>query len=99
MFTTSRLATRQIAEPQPEVTTGPLAGSRKVYSSPEGHEDVRVPFREIALTNGDAFQVYDTSGPYTDGDAAIDVKRGLAPLRSALDRGPRRCRGLRRPRR
>ena len=28
------------------------------------------------------FRVYDTSGPYTDDDAAIDVKRGLAPLRT-----------------
>jgi len=66
----------------PEVTTGPLAGSRKVYSSPDGHDDVRVPFREIGLTDGSSFQVYDTSGPYADTDAVIDVKRGLAPLRA-----------------
>ena len=66
----------------PKVTTGPLAGSRKVYSSPQGHDDVRVPFREIALTDGASFQVYDTSGPYTDADAAIDVRRGLPPLRA-----------------
>jgi phosphomethylpyrimidine synthase len=65
----------------PEVTTAPLAGSRKIYSSPEGHEDLRVPFREIALTSGAAFSVYDSSGPYTDTHAAIDVKKGLAPLR------------------
>jgi phosphomethylpyrimidine synthase len=67
----------------PEVTTGPLAGSRKVYSSPEGHEGLRVPFREIALSNGASFSVYDSSGPYTDTAAAIDVKKGLAPLRSS----------------
>ena len=66
----------------PKVTTGPLAGSRKVYSSPQGHDDVRVPLREIALTDGASFQVYDTSGPYTDADAAIDVRRGLPPLRA-----------------
>ena len=66
----------------PKVTTGPLAGSRKIYSSPQGHDDVRVPFREIALTDGASFQVYDTSGPYTDADAAIDVQRGLPPLRA-----------------
>ena len=36
----------------PKVTTGALSGSRKVYSSPEGHGDVAVPFREIALTDG-----------------------------------------------
>ena len=66
----------------PKVTTGPLAGSRKVYSSPQGHDDVRVPLREIALADGASFQVYDTSGPYTDADATIDVRRGLPPLRA-----------------
>ena len=66
----------------PNVTTGPLTGSRKIYSAPEGHADLRVPLREIALTNGSSFQVYDTSGPYTDADAAIDVQRGLPPLRA-----------------
>jgi phosphomethylpyrimidine synthase len=66
----------------PKVTTGPLAGSRKVYSPPHGHDNVRVPFREIALTDGASFQVYDTSGPYTDADASIDVRRGLPPLRA-----------------
>ena len=34
--------------------------------------------------------VYDTSGPYTDETAAIDVRRGLPPLRAALDRRARR---------
>jgi phosphomethylpyrimidine synthase len=66
----------------PKVTTGPLAGSRKVYSSPQGHDDARVPFREIALSNGSSFRVYDTSGSYTDADASIDVRRGLPPLRA-----------------
>ena len=33
----------------PKVTTGPLSGSRKIYSSPDGHADLRVPLREIAL--------------------------------------------------
>ena len=66
----------------PEVTTGALSGSRKIYSSPEGHDDVRVPFREIALTDGTTFPVYDTSGPYTDMEAQIDVRRGLPPLRA-----------------
>ena len=78
----------------PKVTTGPLAGSRKVYSSPEGDTDLRVPFREIALGGGasassseavgqeNTFRVYDTSGPYTDEAAKIDVKRGLPHLRA-----------------
>ena len=66
----------------PEVTAGPLPGSRKVYSSPEGHADMRVPFREIALSDGTSFRVYDTSGPYTDASAAIDVRQGLPRLRA-----------------
>ena len=65
----------------PEVTTGPLVGSRKVYSSPDGHVSLRVPLRQVDLSNGASFQVYDSSGPYTDDDAAIDVKRGLPALR------------------
>src|SRR5262245_52729405 len=66
----------------PKVTTGPLAGSRKVYSTPQGHDAIRVPFREIALTDGSSFRVYDTSGPYTDAGASMEVRRGLPPLRA-----------------
>src|SRR6476646_10768602 len=66
----------------PKVTTGPLSGSRKVYSAPRDHADLRVPLREIALSGEPPFHVYDTSGPYTDADASIDVQRGLPPLRA-----------------
>ena len=52
-----------------------------------------VPFREIALSGEPPFHVYDTSGPYTDADAKIDVKRGLPPLRAGLDRCARRWSG------
>ena len=64
----------------PKVTTGPIAGSRKVYAQPEAAPDLKVPLREIALdaSSGEPpFRVYDPSGPYTDPDAAIDVERGL----------------------
>ncbi|MBD5656554.1 MAG: hypothetical protein IAI50_15440, partial [Candidatus Eremiobacteraeota bacterium] len=44
---------------------------------------IRVPMREIALTNGETHVVYDTSGPYTDPDVATDVRRGLAPIRAS----------------
>ena len=75
----------------PKVTTGPISASRKVYSSPEGHADVAVPLREIALAdpNEPVFYVYDPSGPYTDPAAPIDVAKGLARLRSAwvVERG------------
>ncbi|TNE75653.1 MAG: phosphomethylpyrimidine synthase ThiC, partial [Gammaproteobacteria bacterium] len=65
------------------ITREPLPASRKIYLSPEGHPDVRVPVREISLTDGSAVTVYDTSGPYTDPDVEIDVHKGLPDLRSA----------------
>ncbi|MFT8712792.1 MAG: phosphomethylpyrimidine synthase ThiC, partial [Komagataeibacter rhaeticus] len=67
------------------VTTGPIMGSTKVWSSPEGHAHIRVPFREIALepgANEPPVRVYDTSGPYTDPAARIDVRHGLPPIRA-----------------
>src|SRR6476469_8072487 len=70
----------------PKVTTGPISASTKIYSAPEGHADVRVPFREIALTEGageKSFRVYDPSGPYTDAHASIDVEKGLPRIREA----------------
>jgi phosphomethylpyrimidine synthase len=68
----------------PQVTTGPISASRKVYSSPEGRDDIRVPLREIALTDPEmpTFRVYDSSGPYTDDSVTIDVAKGLAPVRA-----------------
>ncbi|MBV0933817.1 phosphomethylpyrimidine synthase ThiC [Marinobacterium sp. A346] len=67
----------------------PFPKSRKVYV--EGSRpDIRVPMREITLDDtptdmggekNDPLYVYDTSGPYTDPDATIDVRKGLAPLR------------------
>ena len=69
--------------PPPKVTTGALPGSRKVTSSPDGHPDIAVPLREIALSNGTLFRVYDPSGPYTDAAAEIDVQRGLPRLRAS----------------
>jgi len=64
----------------PKVTTGPLPASRKVYSTPEAAPDLKVPHREIALseTAGEApLPVYDTTGPYTDDNVGIDVEKGL----------------------
>ncbi|AQG98160.1 phosphomethylpyrimidine synthase ThiC [Burkholderia sp. KK1] len=69
----------------------PLPNSRKVYvegSTP----DIRVPMREITQSDTpDGFgaeknppvYVYDTSGPYTDPDAHIDIRSGLEALRGA----------------
>ncbi|GJD51906.1 Phosphomethylpyrimidine synthase [Methylobacterium crusticola] len=66
------------------VTTGPVAGSAKVYASPAGRPDIRVPFREIVLSDPKeaAVRVYDPSGPYTEAQARIDLSAGLAPVRA-----------------
>jgi phosphomethylpyrimidine synthase len=56
----------------PSVTTGPIAGSTKVYVD-------GVPLRRVSLSNGEHFDLYDTSGPYTDPQAQIDLHRGLPP--------------------
>ncbi|GAA3136973.1 phosphomethylpyrimidine synthase ThiC [Streptosporangium carneum] len=45
--------------------------------------DIRVPMREIPLTNGSTVVLYDTSGPYTDPAHTADLEKGLPPLRSA----------------
>src|SRR3979490_1994373 len=68
----------------PKVTTGPIAGSRKIHVAPEAAPDLRVPLREIALSEGSGeppLPVYDTSGPYTDDTADIDVEKGLRRAR------------------
>ena len=78
-----------------KITTTPFPNSKKVYIQ-GSRADIRVPFREIAQTdtltiNKDATQrtpnppirVYDTSGPFTDADYAVNVRRGLPRLREA----------------
>ncbi len=61
-------------EPFPASAKSWIQGSRP---------DLRVPVRDIRLTNGEVVSVYDTSGPYTDPAASIDVRRGLPGVRSA----------------
>jgi phosphomethylpyrimidine synthase len=74
-----------------EAAVKPLPNSRKVYL--EGsRRDIRVPMREISQSDTPAsfgaeknppIYVYDTSGPYTDPQATIDIRQGLSPLRAA----------------
>jgi len=63
------------------VTTGPLPASRKIYVAGEKHPEIRVPQREILLSNKKTQSVYDTSGAYTDAAAKIDINQGLPKLR------------------
>ncbi|HEY1269654.1 MAG TPA: phosphomethylpyrimidine synthase ThiC [Candidatus Binatia bacterium] len=75
------------------ITTAPLPASKKVYAAGR-QAGVRVPMREIAVSptregfapNGrhqpnPPVTVYDTSGPYTDPQTHIDLRKGLAALR------------------
>ncbi|HWT72143.1 MAG TPA: phosphomethylpyrimidine synthase ThiC, partial [Oxalicibacterium sp.] len=68
-----------------EAAIQPLPNSRKIYV--EGSRpDIRVPMREISQADTPAsfgfeknppIYVYDTSGPYTDPEAKIDIRSGL----------------------
>ncbi len=67
------------------VTTGPINGSHKVYSSPADRPDISVPFREIVLdpsAREQPLRLYDTSGPYTEVNAAVDLAAGLPAIRA-----------------
>ncbi|WP_070155663.1 phosphomethylpyrimidine synthase ThiC [Sphingobium phenoxybenzoativorans] len=67
------------ARTEMRVTTGPIRGSRKIHVGPRN-----VAMREIHLEPGSGeppVRVYDTSGPYTDPNARIDIMAGLPQLR------------------
>jgi phosphomethylpyrimidine synthase len=84
---------RHVAAPDfvaPQVTTGPLPASRKVYVSPRAAPELRVPLREIELSHAAGeppLPVYDTSGPYSDPEVKIDVSAGLEPVRASWIQG------------
>ena len=78
-------ALQQQAQQLSESVTRPIPGSRKIHV-PGSRPDLQVPMREIALTRTPTLfggeenapvTVYDTSGPYTDPDARIDLSAGL----------------------
>jgi len=63
------------------ITREPFPASKKVYIRGKIFKDIRVPMREISLTNGEKLRVYDTSGVYTDQSVEIDVEKGITPIR------------------
>lgn len=72
------------------VTTGPIRGSRKIHVATQTGSGIRVAMREILLepSSGEPpVRVYDTSGPYTDANATIDINAGLPELRRDWIRG------------
>lgn len=71
--------------------TKPFPASRKRYAV-GSRPDIRVPMREVRLTptqtaagseDNPPIFIYDTSGPYTDPEARIDLLAGLPDLRTA----------------
>ncbi len=80
-----------------ELSRDPISpNSKKIYVEGKIHPDIRVPFREIKLAStiiqnsagnepieeiNEPVLVYDTSGPYTDPEVEIDVRKGLTPIR------------------
>ena len=63
------------------LTREPLPASQKIYVEGSIHEEIRVPMREISLSNDTTLCVYDTSGPYTDPSVEIDVEKGIPAIR------------------
>jgi phosphomethylpyrimidine synthase len=59
----------------------PFPASKKIKVPGTLHPEIRVPMREIRLERDAPVYVYDTSGPYTDPEVRIDLKKGLEPVR------------------
>ncbi len=87
-----------VAPSELEISYRPFPGSTKKYISGTLFQDIRVPVREIALTDtvfdgktlpNDPVTVYDCSGPYTDPAHPINIEEGLPETRRQwlLDRG------------
>ena len=76
------------------ITCDPFPASQKIYVPGNIHPSIRVPLRQVSQTptrqRGGAEKdvtlnppvtLYDTSGPYTDPSVAIEIRRGLSPIR------------------
>ena len=69
----------------------PFMNSRKVYVPGKMYPDIRVGMREILTEDPETpvVTVYDTSGPYSDVDAKLDVTKGIERFREPwiMERG------------
>jgi len=63
------------------ITREPLPASKKIYIKGEIYPNIKVPMREISISDGSKLCVYDTSGVYTDPSVDIDVEKGISPIR------------------
>ena len=75
-----------------QVTTSPIYRSHKVYNTvthtnTDGSTtELRIPARAVELTTGEEFEVYDTSGIYTEENPQLDLKNGLEKTRDAWEK-------------
>ena len=81
------------------ITRGAFPNSVKAYVASERMPDVRVPMRRVfqsatkhaggRVTNNEDIYLYDTSGPFTDPAVPIDLRVGLSPVRTWVNKSPR----------
>ena len=67
------------------VTTGPIQGSSKRYEPVPAWPGLEILVRRVNLSNGEHFDLYDTSGLYTDDTATIDLEKGLPKTRAGWE--------------
>lgn len=77
-----------------DLSYSPFTGSEKIYESGKIYKNLRVPKRKINLEDSldkdgvlranSPVIVYDTTGPYTDPAAILDITEGLKPVRDWL---------------
>ncbi|WP_396634386.1 phosphomethylpyrimidine synthase ThiC [Maribacter sp. R86514] len=83
---------KDTAPKQGGITRKPFPNSKKIYVPGKLYPEVKVAMREITLTDtidsmtkkktpNEPVTVYDTSGPYTDPNIAIDVHAGIERIR------------------
>ncbi len=87
------MASRRAVLPKTMITREGFPNARKIYLSGLIYPDIRVPMRQVALSPtrsgikgqpdkaNTSVVVYDTSGPYTDPQALINLNQGLPPIR------------------
>ncbi|SHI75506.1 phosphomethylpyrimidine synthase [Arenibacter nanhaiticus] len=94
------MKTKDTAPKKDGITRHPFPSSQKIYVPGKIYPELQVAMREILLSDttdsltgkkipNEPVTIYDTSGPYTDPNIAIDIHKGLKPLRKQwiLDRG------------
>ncbi|MEJ2043201.1 MAG: phosphomethylpyrimidine synthase ThiC [Reinekea sp.] len=64
------------------MTRTPFPASQKIFVESADNSSIKVPMRQINLTDGTHIHVYDTSGPYTDLSTPVDVHSGIGLVRN-----------------